>query len=291
MTKKIIIPLPSSDFDPTEVAVSWKILHGGGCTVVFATPDGKPGEADEIMLSGEGLDPWGFIPGLRKIKLMGLMLRANSHGRRAYAEMIQDPGFQRPLKYTDLAPEDFDGLLCPGGHAPGMRDYLEDEILQRFIVNFFEARNEEGRHKPVAAVCHGVVLLARCRYENGRSVLHGHKTTALTWKLEQSAWRLSRFYARPWDAGYYRTYMEKRGEPEGYASVEEEVKRALTSADDFLDVPTAHENHWRKTSGLIRDRKDDDRAAWIVQSGDYLSARWPGDVHTFAKRYLKMLGN
>jgi len=27
----------------------------------------------------------------------------------------------------------------------------------------------------------------------------------------------------------------------------------------------------------------------VVQDGNYLSARWPGDVHTFARRYADML--
>ena len=42
---KIIIPIPSRDFDPTEVAVSWQILHNAGHRVQFATPDGLPGRA------------------------------------------------------------------------------------------------------------------------------------------------------------------------------------------------------------------------------------------------------
>jgi hypothetical protein len=37
--------------------VSWKILTQHGHRVVFATPDGKPGACDPIMLSGIGLDP------------------------------------------------------------------------------------------------------------------------------------------------------------------------------------------------------------------------------------------
>ena len=64
----ILLPIPSRDFDPTEVAVSWKILTQHGHRVVFATPDGKPGAGDAIMLSGIGLDPRSGIPVLRKIQ-------------------------------------------------------------------------------------------------------------------------------------------------------------------------------------------------------------------------------
>ncbi|MFO1385859.1 MAG: type 1 glutamine amidotransferase domain-containing protein [Chitinivorax sp.] len=52
----VIVPIPSHDFDPTEVAVSWKVLCDAGHQVYFATPDGAPGRADPLMLSGEGLD-------------------------------------------------------------------------------------------------------------------------------------------------------------------------------------------------------------------------------------------
>ncbi len=102
------------------------------------------------------------------------------------------------------------------------------------------ATKHGGRHKPVsAAVCHGVAAggtfdIQRAR---GKSVLFGRKTTALTWRLENSAWQLTKFLARFWDPDYYRTYREAKGEPDGYWSVEQEIKRALASEADFIDVP------------------------------------------------------
>jgi len=67
--KPVIIPVPNHDFDPTEAAVPWKIVKSAGFDVVFATPDGKPAHGDAMMLSGEGLDPWGWIPVLKKIRM------------------------------------------------------------------------------------------------------------------------------------------------------------------------------------------------------------------------------
>jgi putative intracellular protease/amidase len=61
--------------------------------VAFATPDGERGRADELMLTGEGLDPWGFIPGLRRLVAFGSVLRADRAGRTAYAELERDPAF------------------------------------------------------------------------------------------------------------------------------------------------------------------------------------------------------
>ena len=36
----VLIPIPTRDFDPTEVAVSWQVLRAGGHHVVFSTPTG-----------------------------------------------------------------------------------------------------------------------------------------------------------------------------------------------------------------------------------------------------------
>lgn len=282
---KILCPLPQRDFDPTEAAVSWKILHAAGHEIRFATPDGARAYADPLMISGEGLDVWGFIPGLKKIRLLGLLLRAQAPARAAYAEMEQDAHFRAPLRYDQLSVAAYDALLLPGGHAKGMRDYLESKTLQTVVADFFDA------NKPVAAVCHGVVLAARSvSRKTGRSVLHGRKTTALTWKLEKSGWDLTRFFARFWDPGYYRTYEESAGQAAGYMSVQQEVTRALAQPEDFLDVPADAPQHFHKASGLLRDSADNPVPAWVVRDGNYVSARWPGDVHSFAKTFVSVLG-
>ncbi len=287
---KIIIPIPNQDFDPSEVALPWQIIRAAGHTVEFATPDGKRAYADPIMISGEGLDPWGWIPGLKKIRLIGLFLRADRFGRRAYDLMQQDPLFLQPKDYSALRVEDYDAMVLPGGHAQRVKTYLENSILQSFVADFFDAKDGAGQHKPVAAVCHGVVLAARATSKaSGKSVLHGRKTTALTWQLENSVWSLTKYLARFWDPDYYRTYRESKTDPFGYWGVEQEIKRALASDSDFLDVPKNADHHFLKASGLVRDRIDDSRPAWVVRDGNYLSARWPGDVHTWAQQFVAML--
>jgi len=281
------MPLPARDFDPTEAAVSWKVLRGKGHTVAFATPDGARSFADDLMITGEGLDPWGFVPGLRKVKALGSILRANRDGRAAYAELEQDSAFLAPLSYEAheaLRAEDFDGFVFPGGHrARGMRPYLESRALQALVVRAFEL------DKPVAAVCHGVLLVARSvSPATGRSVLAGRRTTSLTWSQEHLAANLARV-ARFWDPLYYRTYVEEPGQACGYMGVQAEVTRALAKADDFVDVPKDAADYALKTDGRHRDTTEDERPAFVVQDGRYLSARWPGDVHTFAKRFASML--
>ena len=93
---RVLIPLPSRDFDPTEAAVTWKVCSARGHRIVFATTDGAPAAADDIMLTGCGLDPWGFVPGLDRLRLVGLLMSADSAGREAYAGMTRDPACRQP---------------------------------------------------------------------------------------------------------------------------------------------------------------------------------------------------
>jgi putative intracellular protease/amidase len=280
----VLMPLPARDFDPSEVAVSWQVLTAAGHRVVFATPSGQPGEADDIMVTGRGLDPWGAVPGLNRVTVVGRVLRANGDARDAYARLRDDPGFGAPLHWAAARRSDYDALVLPGGHrARGMRDYLESDEVQRTVVDAF------GADKPVAAICHGVLVAARAvDPSTGRSVLHGRRTTALTWALERRAWEVAR-WTRFWDADYYRTYPEERGQRFGDMAVQAEVTRALADAGDFADVPQGVPDYRRKTSGRARDTLTDDRPAWVVRDGSYVSARWPGDVHTFARTFSDVL--
>jgi putative intracellular protease/amidase len=112
----VLFPIPSLDFDPTEIAVSWRVLTRMGHSVRFATPDGAPGAADPIMLDGIGLDPWSRAPGLRKLRLIGLLLRANTEARDAYAEMSRDAVFRGPERWDAVAGP---GCCSAAATAPG----------------------------------------------------------------------------------------------------------------------------------------------------------------------------
>jgi protease I len=245
----VLIPVPIRDFDPTETAVPWKTLTALGHTVHFATPDGQPGQADERMITGRGLG------------VLKSMLMADANGRRAYAEMAASSAFLRPRRHADLSAEDFDGLVLPGGHAPGMKPYLESPALQTLVADVFR------QGKPVGAICHGVVLAARSRAADGRSVLFGRKTTALTRRMELTAWALTALWLR----SYYRTYP---------TPVQNEVSAALASPADFITGPMT----------TTRDAPSKLGVGFTVRDGQYLSARWPGDAHRFASEFATMLG-
>ena len=70
--------------------------------------------------------------------------------------------FRAPIAYDAIRLEDFDALLLPGGHAKGMRPYLESAVLQAHVASFFEVA------KPVGAICHGVLLAARSQHAVGQ---------------------------------------------------------------------------------------------------------------------------
>jgi len=246
MNKTVLIPLPSHDFDPTEAAVPWKMLSENGIKVVFATPSGSVAQCDDRMLKGTGLG------------LLAPVLQADSNAQLAFSKMSQAFEFLSPIRWLDIDVSPYDGILLPGGHAPGMRQYLESEILQKTISEFFLAK------KLVGAICHGVVLVARSKYDNGQSVLFGKKTTALLASQELTAWGLTCL----WLGNYYRTYP---------ITVEHEVRSSLKNKSDFIKGPTP----------FLRDAPDKLNDGFCVRDENYISARWPGDSHKFATEYLK----
>jgi putative intracellular protease/amidase len=281
----VLMPLPAADFDPTEVAVSRQVLVAAGHEVVFATPSGQTGQADDLMVTGRGLDPWGAVPGLRRLTVVGRVLRANADARAAYAALLEDQAFAAPLHWGEARRSAYDALVLPGGHrARGMRPYLESPEVQQMAIDAFRAG------KPVGAICHGVLVAARAVDPvTQRSVLHGRRTTALTWALERKAWGIAR-YTRFWDPNYYRTYVEEPGQRWGFMSVQQEVTRALADPADFADVAKGTPEWRRKTNGRARDTLIDARPAFVVRDGSYVSARWPGDAHTFALTFAAVLG-
>ncbi len=242
----VLMPLPDKDFDVTEVAVPWRLLTNVGHRVVFATELGgnKP-DADPLLLSGV---------------IFGA-LGAEDEPKKYYAQMYEDEAYSCPVSWSAVEANDFDGLVLPGGHAPGMRQYLGNSSLHQLVADFWST----GR--PVGAICHGVITLARSRSENGESVLRGMQTTCLPKYMERLA-----YYLTFWKLGkYYRTYP---------AYVEDEVRNALARPEDF---------HRGPINLGQRGTSADHSAAFVVEDGRYVSARWPGDAYLFTERFMALL--
>ena len=107
---------------------------------------------------------------------------AEAEPKAFYAEMAASPAFKAPQRFDALQPEAADALLLPGGHAQGMRQYLDSELLQARVASFFAS----GR--PISAICHGVLVAARAKdAATGKSVLFGRRTTCLPTYMERAA--------------------------------------------------------------------------------------------------------
>lgn len=248
--KRILIPLPSYGFDPTEVAIPWKLLSQAGLEIVFATPAGLKASPDERMLRGNNLGVWKSI------------LQARQDAVDACVEMESSQAFCNPSKYDDVHESNFDALMLPGGHDKGVKEYLESEVLQSAVVDFFTAQ------KPVGAICHGVVLAARSiSPETKRSVIYDYKTTALLRSQELLGYNLTRL----WLSDYYLTYPE--------TTVEDEVKSVLSQQENFIKGP----------SPLLRDSHNKLERGFFVRDRGYLSARWPGDAYNFSFEFVQMI--
>lgn len=226
----------------------WRLLTRLGHVVRFATErGGSAPAADQRLLDGV---------------IFG-QLGAAAEPKSFYAEMQSDAEYNAPIAWSDVCAGEFDGLILPGGHAPGMRQYLGSEALRQTVREYWAL----GR--PVGAICHGVLVLARTRDPaTGRSVLHGRRTTCLPKYMERSA-----FLTTAWRLGrYYRTYP---------AYVEDEVRECLREPADFVRGPRVFSKRGTDT---------EDGPAFLVEDGNYISARWPGDAYLFAKRFAMRLG-
>lgn len=242
---RVLVPLPDTDFDTTEVAVPWRLLTEAGHEVAFATERGGSAPAcDPRLLEGVLLGKLGAEP----------------EPIAFYEEMTRTPAFTSPVSWHGLDEHAYDGLLLPGGHAPGMRQYLGSAELGDFIARFW------ATGKPVGAICHGVLALARSTDSAGRSVLAERRTTCLPKFMERGAYLLT-----AWKLGrYYRTYP---------AYVEDEVVTALATPGQLERGP-------RSTK---RGTRTDHTHAFVVEDGRYVSARWPGDAYLFAERFIALL--
>lgn len=233
---RVLMPLPDTDFDVTEVAVPWKLFTEAGHEVVFATEEGAVPACDPLLLRGV---------------IFG-QLGAEPEAKAFYAEMLAS---MKPIRWRDIRISDYDALVLPGGHAPGMKQYLASEILQSNVREF------DATGRPIAAICHGVLVMARA------GALTNKKTTCLPKYMERTA-----YFLTAWKLGkYYRTYPEY---------VEDEVKASLADPSQFVLGPRTLTQRGTNT---------DDRAAFVVEDGAYISARWPGDAYLFAKKLIAKL--
>lgn len=119
----------------------------------------------EIMVPFQALQAMGHtVDAICPDKAQGETIKTAIHDFEGDQTYSEKPGhlFTLNASFDDIKPEDYDGLVIPGGRAP---EYLRmnDEVLT--IVRHFMDND-----KPVAAICHGAQLLVAAVSLSGRQV-------------------------------------------------------------------------------------------------------------------------
>lgn len=247
--KKILMPLPRKDFEPMEAAVPFTVLKQAGFSITIATPDGSTPQCDQHMLTGE-------IFGEAKEAFI-----ASKAGAEAYREFQESEEVLHPIRWDEIQDKSYDALVLAGGHARGMLEYLESELLQELVVKFQQS------NKLIAPICHGVLLACRAQGENGKSILFGKKVTAFPKAIEMFAWDMTKESL----GNYFRTYPE--------TTVQDEVEACLEAPEDFSVGTLPSEFDGPKEPG----------DAHVVKDGNIITARYPRDTYTFAQAIVDYL--
>lgn len=175
--------------------------------------------------------------------------------------MKQSRACQKPLSWDQLDLSNYNLVFLPGGHEKGVRQIIDSPKIHSLLAAYVPLTRKPSAHA-LAAVCHGVMVLANTKDASGKSVLHDKTTTALAGGHEQGIFWATRAVL----GDYYKTYGAES------ESVEESVKKVL-------DEP---EKQWKGSLGfsplVVRDERF-----------NYVSARFPGDVPEMCKVLVEMV--
>lgn len=96
-------------------------------------------------------------------KKAGDVVRTAVHDFEGAQTYSEKPGHNFALNATfdNIREEDYDGLVIPGGRAP---EYIRLNERVQAIVRYFG-----GANKPIAAICHGLQVLAAAGVLEGRT--------------------------------------------------------------------------------------------------------------------------
>ena len=118
----------------------------------------------EVMVPFQALQMVGYtVHAVCPDKKSGQTVRTAVHDFEGDQTYSEKPGHNLTLNATfaEIRPEDYDALVVPGGRAP---EYIRlNQDVLRIVQHFAEAK------KPIAAICHGLQLLASARVLEGKS--------------------------------------------------------------------------------------------------------------------------
>lgn len=248
--RRVVCPLPARDLDPAEAGVVWHIVRKcEGFEIVFATPDGAVAEADPRMLKPNDVAE--------------RRLAAEWEPRLHFLTLTdEDENYAHPIRYTDIRPEEYDGMLLLGGLSSAITSYVEDAELQAKVAEFWQLE------RPVGAIDHGVLLLALTKDPNANgdeSIIRDCKVTCLTKNMQQAAYTITRWAHDK----LYRPYERW---------TQFQVADALN-----------HGTQVNTESAVRRGTAYVDTSALTVVDGRLVTARWQGDAFLFARKFAQLL--
>jgi protease I len=143
---------------------------------------GDYGEDYELMVPFQALQAVGHtVDAVCPDKTSDDAVRTAVHDFEGDQTYSEKPGHDFALNadFADVEPDDYDALVVPGGRAP---EYLRlDERVVETVRHFFEA------DRPVAAICHGLQLLAAAGVLEGRTCT-GYPACAPEVRAAGGAW-------------------------------------------------------------------------------------------------------
>jgi len=162
-----------------------------------------------LVVIGDAAEAFDTLYPLYRVREAGYEVRAVGPEKRVYHLVLHDrhpewditvesPGYQlaSELAFRDVRPEEYIGIVLPGGRAPEYLRYDPDLIR---LVRYFSEKK-----LPIASICHGIEILAiagvvrdiqvttvaKCRldaevcggkYLDQEVVVSGNIVTARTW--------------------------------------------------------------------------------------------------------------
>ncbi|RYO87415.1 hypothetical protein DL766_008384 [Monosporascus sp. MC13-8B] len=246
-TAKVLFMMADYGHDPTETAVPYTIFKSAGYEIKFATEAGKAPQCDKKMLEG----------------ITQKILGAKKEVVAMYRKMVLSNEVQHPLAWSDasFSLDTFDVVVLPGGHDKDVRQIIDSARVHELMVDYFPKTRKPAGRKVVAAICHGVLVLANSKDVKGRSVVRECLTTTLPAKMEQAVYLAT----RPFLGDYYKTYGG------GSEDTEKTVIRALGH-------PAQFKSSLNPGGFIVEDEKY-----------NYISARYPGDAYLFAEEIIKLI--
>jgi len=132
-------------------------------------------EMKVLLVIGDGAEATDTLYPYFRVQEEGYQVTVAAPERRVYHLVIHDKPpdwditveskgylFKSDVAFSEVNPDEYLGLIIPGGRAP---EYLRyDKDLMRITRHFFD------RNKPVGCVCHGIEIIAAADVIRGRRV-------------------------------------------------------------------------------------------------------------------------